>query len=100
MKGITATANLNVHRYKIQNGIQIYKNSSCFKEKEHVFDYAKIWGERGFIIQYTIDDFSHTYFTKENKIVLPYDDAIKEIQIIPTFENKKDVQGTPYSFVL
>lgn len=70
------------------------------KEKEHVFDYTKIWGERGFIIQYTIDDFSHTYFTKENKIVLPYDDAIKEIQIIPTFENKKDVQGTPYSFVL
>lgn len=70
------------------------------KEKEHVFDYTKLFGERGFLIQYTLDEQSFSYFTKESKFILPYDERIKKIKIIPSFENKKDVQGTPYEFDL
>lgn len=70
------------------------------KEKEHVFDYTKLFGERGFLIQYTLDERSFSYFTKESKFILPYDERIKKIKIIPSFENKKDVQGTPYEFDL
>ena len=58
------------------------------------------FGERGFLIQYTLDERSFSYFTKESKFILPYDERIKKIKIIPSFENKKDVQGTPYEFDL
>ncbi len=72
----------------------------CKDLNEEIFDYTKIFGERGFLIKYTLDEEEYEVFTKAQKITLPYETNLLSIEIIPCFLQKKDVTGTSYHFFL
>ena len=65
-----------------------------------VFDYQKIYGEYGFLIEAKINGEEFKIFTKQNKTTIPYLMEMMEIKITSCFENNNSIQGNPYFFVL
>lgn len=70
------------------------------EEEEGPFDYTKIFGSRGFCIQYTDQDGTKQCFTTSQKIVIPYLSDMDDLRIIPCFENQTTLTGSPYIFLL
>lgn len=88
------------HGFAFLYGEEIYLEWETEKEKEHLFDYTQILGDRGFLVTYLENDIKKEIFVRENSCTLPYLKKITSIEITPCFSLKKDAQGTPYTLFL
>lgn len=89
---------IEVKGFIFDNEIEIVFKTN--KTDDDIFDYQKVFGDYGFLIKYKIDDEEKIFFSKQNKITIPFNSTVSEISITPCFENNFNITGTPYFFVL
>ena len=68
------------------------------KYENDIFNYQKIYGQKGFFIKYKTDDKEEMLFTTNNMIELKSDKKIREFEIIPGFKNDITISSKSYFF--
>ncbi|MDY5853763.1 MAG: transglycosylase domain-containing protein [Bacilli bacterium] len=68
------------------------------KYENDIFNYQKIYGQKGFFIKYKTDDKEEILFTTNNMIELKSDKKIREFEIIPGFKNDITISSKSYFF--
>lgn len=89
---------ISAHAFILGDEMQIEWETQK-EENQAPFDYTKIFGMRGFILQYRDQEGTKQCFTTNEKIIIPYLSDIDDLQIIPCFEKNLTLTGTPYIFL-